>query len=317
MSRARNPLQEFTPNSQGTISKLIVRDELIAPNGQPVSGGAGSAVGWGDGQLTLTDIPAGLTDPYNPDTQYTSGQFPWPTNGTPSILQVRVSQFGSAIKCLPAAPVGTCVVLNQAGDGGGTFTQRGLLSVEHMAPAYDPPAIVGGVLYAGFYCPGQRDLQLEPADSLLLRYDGGHPSWRVMAQTNSGRTLWMIPDRISLHGLIQPPALAAGNNNNYNPADIEFASRVALTPVAGSILTGMAPPAQKWWNGAAFVPWGGDIRILYNNTAIPMQINHYDAASAPEFRFICPGSVNNVLGAYQIRMCMYDNINFWWNIVGS
>jgi|SRR6478609_89798 len=32
MSRARNPLNEFTPNSQGTISKLIVRDELQVPD---------------------------------------------------------------------------------------------------------------------------------------------------------------------------------------------------------------------------------------------------------------------------------------------
>lgn len=32
MSRARNPLNEFTPNSQGTISKLVIRDELQVPD---------------------------------------------------------------------------------------------------------------------------------------------------------------------------------------------------------------------------------------------------------------------------------------------
>ena len=33
MARASNPLNEFTPNSQGTIAKLVVRESLVVPDG--------------------------------------------------------------------------------------------------------------------------------------------------------------------------------------------------------------------------------------------------------------------------------------------
>lgn len=40
MARSQNPLCEFTPNSQGTIAKLVVREQLIGPDG-PITGGGG------------------------------------------------------------------------------------------------------------------------------------------------------------------------------------------------------------------------------------------------------------------------------------
>jgi len=40
MARASNPLNEFTPNSQGTIAKLVVRESLVVPDGWVPPGGS-------------------------------------------------------------------------------------------------------------------------------------------------------------------------------------------------------------------------------------------------------------------------------------
>jgi hypothetical protein len=106
-------------------------------------------------------------------------------------------------------------------------------------------------------------------------------------------------------GTITPPALPAGNTNDYAPAGFATARILLLTVnAAGSILTGLAGVAP-----------GRDINLVYQDPAgSSLTLKHASAASAIANRFACPGDVDLVLSHNAGANLWYDAAQSHWHV---
>lgn len=253
-------------------------------------------------------LPIGVTDPYTPASGF----------GPNCVIGQRVSTFNSEIKCLPAGTAGDIVVLFNAGDGGAVTTQTGMLILRHMVATYDDSNGGSSASFHGFYCPGQRDMYLRPADGVILRRDDGHVSWRVIGSTSSARLTHSAPDILSLVGYYADAALASGTIHNYGNgvSAIQTASRLFLTAnAAGSTLDGLVPPTlDKTWDvgKAAYIPYGGEVKIITNAGSGNLTLSRLDAGGTSGWQFL--SSANVVIPQYESRTIHYEpqfGAGFW------
>lgn len=258
---------------------------------------------------------------------------PWiPTdfnNGAQTTIHCRTSAFNSELRSLPRGTAdGDMCVLVHAGDGGAVTTQAGLLKIRHMWPDYDSGLTGTGdsSVYAGFYCPGQRDITMMPADTLILRFDTGHVSWRVVGMTNSGRVKWGIADLLSgaYEGAISPAALPSGNTDLYTPTtgsgDTLVEGRLVSVwrlqgHAAGSNLLGLVPPVAKHWNGSQYRSHR-DFRILYNFGAGPIVLK-MNASSAAEYKMVGDSLSDHTIPVWGSRLLMYEPEHNFWLVIGK
>lgn len=105
-------------------------------------------------------------------------------------------------------------------------------------------------------------------------------------------------------GAISPAALGAGATQDYNPGASSTYNTLRLTPNAGaSQLGGLAGGI------------GGARKTIYNLGGAVLTLNHEDAGSAGNNRFICPGAANFALanpGAVDIQ---YDGTSARWRVI--
>lgn len=101
---------------------------------------------------------------------------------------------------------------------------------------------------------------------------------------------------------VSPPALAAGNTNNYT--GIGSAGFARMTPnVAGSSLTGIVPPSP-------------DVTqiIFLNLGSADLSLIHDSLASDPGNRFMAARDADVVLGPDEMATLIYDSTSLRWRI---
>ncbi len=261
-----------------------------------------------------TALAAGVTDPWIPGAGWLPGE-------TTICLHQRVSTFNSFVKCLPRPAVGiepdVVIIVINAGDGGGTFTQTGILTMEHMAAAYDNGQGGSNAVYLPFYFAHQRNAELLPGDAAFFRQDEGHESWRCIAQTQGGKLAWAIPSMLSLAGRFTFVA-AAGNQQPFaaaTPGAVEWQqnTRVYVDTTAGAAtFLGIAPPTPATWDpvAAAYKAYGGDYRRIWNLGPNNLTLNLFDAGANAGWQFLQATSGTIVLAPFQ-------SIGIWYEPFGS
>lgn len=283
--------------SQGTLTAAIIKRLRLTPT------------------TIQSFLAAGVTDPYVP------ADF---NNGAQTCIHVRTSPFGSEIRSLPRGTEGDMCLLVHAGDGGTVTGQTGALTVRHMWPTYDDGAGGSSATYAGFYGPGQRDMYLLPADALWLRMDGGHVSWRVVGQTNSGRLEWLIADLLSgsYDGAITPAVLPSGNTDLYTPTDpvTLVEGRLVSTwrcgaHASGSSILGIVPPLAKHWNGSAYRAHR-ERKTIYNRGPGTLTLKMNASASA-EYKMVGDSLSDFVIPIWGSRDLEYEPQDNFWLVKGK
>lgn len=102
---------------------------------------------------------------------------------------------------------------------------------------------------------------------------------------------------------ISPAALAAGETNNYSPANFLTTSRVRqATNIAGSSLSGLGAASD------------GDVRFFENLGPGTLTFENENTNSTAANRITCPGSVDITLSIYGAAILVYDGTTSRWKI---
>lgn len=220
-------------------------------------------------------LAAGNTDNYAPV-------------GFATTTRVRVSAdaAGSTLTGLSAQTDGAVRILENIG---------GPLTLAHQN---------GGSLAANqFTCPQTSDLVIAPNGAAICVYDATSTKWRVDAV--SGDLLNAIMQSLALTPALVPAALAAGNTNDYAPANLATTTRIRqATNAGGSTLTGLVAQGS------------GALRLIQNLGGGTLTFANENAGSAAPNRFTCPNG-NVVIASGGAALWMYDATSARWVLVGA
>jgi hypothetical protein len=107
-----------------------------------------------------------------------------------------------------------------------------------------------------------------------------------------------------VQGILSPAALSAGNNNNYNPAGLDSAIVLRLTPGVGSLLTGIAAPS---------VP--GQTLVIFNLGTDDLTVTHEDGSSSAANRILLPNATASVVVRDNGSITLwYDGTSSRWRV---
>lgn len=109
--------------------------------------------------------------------------------------------------------------------------------------------------------------------------------------------------KLGLAGDITDAALANGTVNNYSPTGIQYTSRLRLTSLGTTTLTGILAQSH------------GDTLWLTNLASTALTLSHSDAGSLAANRFLCPNAVSAVLPQYGTALLVYDNTLTSWIVI--
>ena len=149
-----------------------------------------------------------------------------------------------------------------------------------------------------FTCPGAADLTIASGGGVVLVYDATSVRWAVVAVTATTSTSF---SHIALTPAITPAALANGNNNNYNPANLATSSVIRqATNAAGSTLTGLTAQGD------------GELRVITNLGPGQLIMTHEDANSTAANRFKLPNDAQCTLDIDCSITMIYDSTASRW-----
>lgn len=247
-------------------------------------------------------LPTGPTEDWAP----TSGIR---TVGNTTLIRVITDTFGSILGGLAGGHVGDIVVLENHGDGSGTRSNGQLRLLNRSA---------GSAVGNKFVLSDLLDVIIPYTGSIVLYYDSTTVGWIPIAASQGGFFETATIGQLDLCAL-EPAALAAGNNNDWNGTGstdthvgVSFATRsfIRVTANTGAILTGMNPNLPAGASGYL----NGIVKILENAGSAGILISDEDANSSAGNRFSCPNG-SFVLPPKQTQTFIYDFGSARWRPV--
>ena len=249
--------------------------------------------------LTFGVAPA----PLPPAPTITEDWDPWGTGKRTSLVRVVTAQKGSILGGLVGGKVGDIVILENHGDGSGSYGAGDLKIV--FRRTNDVTSSVANHIYQ----PNLTDIVIPYTGAIVLYYDATNVGWIPISMSVGGKFERIAVDEISIAHPLSPPALAAGVLADFDPPGGQFGSgqktaswlRLKGDPAGGTQISGIVPYYQSGPGGIAAQ---GPIKII-ENLGGPLTLLSEDASSEPTHRFAFPnGSI--VIPPNGIQILLYD-----------
>lgn len=246
----------------------------------------------GAGPVTLPAAPA-VTENFNP----------WGTNPRTTLVRIITAQGGSILGSLVGGKVGDIVILENHGDGSGSYGAGDLKVLFKRTNDTSVP------VQNHIYQPNLTDTVIPYTGAMILYYDATNVGWIPIAMSTGDKFERLTFDEVSVSHPLTPAPLPAGNTANYDPAGGQFntgqrtATWLRLNgDISGtSTLSGIVPYYQP---GPMDIASQGPVKII-ENIGGPITLLNEDPSSTSINRFALPnGSI--VIPPNGMQMVVYD-----------
>ncbi len=247
---------------------------------------------FGVGPLTLPAAPT-VVENWNP----------WGTGPRTTLVRIITAQKGSILGSLVGGKVGDIVILENHGDGSGSYGAGDLKVLFKRTNDTSVP------VQNHIYQPNLTDTIIPYTGAMILYYDAANVGWIPIATSTGDKFERLTFNEVSVSHPLTPAPLPPGNTANYDPPGGQFnggqrtSSWLRLNgDISGtSTLSGIVPYYQP---GPQDIASQGPVKII-ENIGGPITLLSEDPSSTSINRFAFPnGSI--VIPPNGMQMVVYD-----------